>query len=296
MKSIAVIDVGGSSIKFGTWNGTSLTKLNAWPTPSDLDGFYQLLHTQVEQIKQSWPIVGVGISIPGSVNKQSGQIEGSSALDYIHFFDIHSALVQLFGLPVTLENDANCAALAEVTDGAGRDVSNMLFMVIGTGIGGAVIVDNHIWHGKHLFGGEFGYMLIDESHILSELGSPVKVARRYTKARNDGHKYSGKQVFELADRGDQLAIKQVDTMYSALGRALFNLQYSFDPEKIVIGGAISNNPELIERLYEKVAECRATSKIGLIMPDLAKCQYTDAANLRGAAVDFEKTYPHLVNV
>lgn len=295
MTAIALIDIGGSSIKFGTWDGQQLHKDTSHPTPATRDEFEALLKQQVSALQRSHTIVGVGISIPGAVNKQTGYVEGKSAIDYIHGFNMHARMTQLLQLPVTLENDANCAALAELKDGAAQDVSNLLFMIIGTGVGGAVITDNHIWHGKHLFGGEFGYMLVDDTHILSDFGSPVKVARHYTKKRHDGHIYDGQTVFALADQGDQLAIQEVDRFYNVLGRAIFNLQYSFDPEKIVIGGGVSNNPQLLPRLNQVVEACRQASKIGTIMPQLVTCAYTANANLRGAAVDFSSSYPDLVD-
>lgn len=295
MSKIALIDVGGTSIKFGTWDGHELAKTGQSTTPATLTEFYQVLQMHVNLLQHRTPIAGVGISIPGSVNKQTGQIEGKSAIDYIHGFDIQSALTQQLHLPVTLENDANCAALAELTDGAGQDVSNLLFMIIGTGVGGAVIIDNHIWHGKHLFGGEFGYMLVDDHHILSDIASPVKVARHFTKRQADGHVYNGKEVFDLAASDHPLAKQEVDRFYRVLARAIFNLQYSFDPERIVIGGAVSNNPELLPRLNQEVAACRDASKIGTILPSLTTCTYTDAANLRGAAVDFLTTYPNALH-
>lgn len=286
MNAIALIDIGGSSIKFGSWDGHNLTRSNSVTTPSTIHAFYQVLTDQVNSLKEHADIVGVAISSPGAVNKQTGQIEGSSAIKYIHFFNIQKKLAKLFDLPVTIENDANCAALAEVADGAAQGLDNLLFIVIGTGIGGAVIVNGRVWHGAHLFGGEFGYMMADQEHILSELASPVKVAKRYTDQINDGHLYNGKEVLELADQGDSIAKKEVKTMYDALGKAIYNLQYSFDPEVIVLGGAISNNQELIPKLTASVDAWRKKAKISTIMPTLVTCQYTDAANLRGAAVDF----------
>ncbi|CUS27058.1 sugar kinase and transcription regulator [Paucilactobacillus oligofermentans DSM 15707 = LMG 22743] len=294
MKKIALIDVGGTSIKFGTWDGTNLKKYNSEATPDNLEDFYKVLKIHVASLRDQAQIVGVGISIPGAVNKQTGQIEGTSALNYIHYFNIKAELERQLGLSVTIENDANCAALAEVTDGAGKDVNNLLFIVLGTGVGGAVIFDNHIWHGKHLLGGEFGYMLVDNSHILSDVGSPVKVGQKFTKEKNNGQVYEGKEVFDLAEQGDLLAKKEVDYFYRTLARVIFNLQYSFDPEKIIIGGGISNNDHLISNLNREIELCQQQSKIGVITPNLVVCKYTDAANLRGAAVDFITTYPDAI--
>lgn len=290
-QTIGLIDVGGTSIKLGVWTNGAVSNYPAIPTPATLDEFYTVLTSAVEQMKTEHGITGVGISSPGAVNKATGQIEGASAIPYIHYFDIHAALVEKFGLPVTIENDANCAALAEVAAGAGKDVDNLIFMIIGTGIGGAIIEHKQVEHGAHLFGGELGYMLIDDQHTLSELGSPVRVGDRYTQRVNDGQTYSGKTVFELADQGNADAQAEVQTMYAALAKAIYNLQYSFDPEKIVLGGAVSNNPELIPGVLKEIKKIRQIVTIAPFDPDVVPCDFTDGANLRGAAVDFMNTYP-----
>ena len=100
---------------------------------------------------------GVAISAPGAVDDKKGIIGGCSAVPYIHDFFIQKELETLFELPVSLENDVNCAALAEVFKGAAKDVDHALFIVIGTGIGGAIIQNRKLHKGRNLFGGEFGF-------------------------------------------------------------------------------------------------------------------------------------------
>lgn len=106
-------------------------------------------------------------------------------------------------VPVTIENDANCADLEECQFVASCDGDSMLMLVIGSGIVGAVIFNNHIWHGAHLSGGEFGYMMAqhpaDDGLTLSNMCSPVSVAQNFSKKA--GHQYSGKEVFDLAVDG-----------------------------------------------------------------------------------------------
>ena len=93
----------------------------------------------VEQAKKEHIIQGVAISSPGAVNKNTGVIEGASALPYIHGFNIQSELETLFALPVSIENDANCAALAEVAFGAAKGCTTALLLVLGTGVGLSLI-------------------------------------------------------------------------------------------------------------------------------------------------------------
>ncbi|APX71302.1 ROK family protein [Companilactobacillus allii] len=291
MKNLGLIDIGGTSIKFAMWQDNKLKKLKSIPTPSTLGEFYNELVDKVNQMKQTASIVGVGISSPGAVNKKSGVIEGASALPYIHNFKIQQALEEKFGLPVSIENDANCAALAELDSGAGKDVDSLIFLIIGTGVGGSVIINHKIWHGAHLFGGEFGFMLSDNENTLSNLGTPVNVANRYNAASDPISNYSGKEVFDLANNGDKRAQQEVQTMYYSLAKGIYNLQYSFDPELVVLGGAVSNNPDLLPSVDKEIEKIRDIVEIASIKPKVVACHYTDEANLRGAVVDFLQTYP-----
>jgi len=290
MQPLGLIDIGGTSIKFAVWDGQALKAHHALPTPTTKAAFFELVTHEVAEMKQQWPLVGVAISSPGAVNKLTGVVEGASAIPYIHNFPIQSELAEKFGLPVSMENDANSAALAELASGAGKDVDSLVFLVIGTGVGGSVIFNHHIWHGAHLFGGEFGFMLMNDQGTLSELGTAPAAVNRYLKANPTAKKLSGKDLFDLAAQGDAAATKEVDTLYHALALGIYNLQYSFDPEKVVIGGAISNNPQLIPGIEREIEKIRAQVKIASIKPNVVTCQYHDEANLRGAVVDFEQTY------
>jgi len=283
MSNLGLIDIGGTSIKFAVMKDNELKKMEPVKTPKTIEEFYGDLTKKVQQMKFEYQIVGVGISSPGAVNKKSGVIEGASAIPYIHNFEIQQELVKRFELPVSIENDANCAALAELDSGAGKNVDSLLFLIIGTGVGGSVIINHKIWHGAHLFGGEFGFTLSDNEKTLSNLGTSVGVAERYNLNSSPVTNYSGKEVFDLAAKGDSRAQKEIRTMYYALAKGIYNLQYSFDPELIVLGGAVSNNPDLIPNIDTEIKQIRDIVKIASIEPKVVPCKFTDEANLRGAA-------------
>lgn len=285
MKNLAVIDIGGTSIKFGAWVNDELITLGSEPTPDNIASFYKILKYRVDEIKAAYAdISGVAISSPGAVNKEARQIDGASAIPYIHGFPIFEQLETLFDLPVSIENDANCAALAEVANGAGKDSKNVLFLVLGTGIGGAIIFDGKIFHGSHLYGGEFGFMLVNDHETLSEACSPVNLARKYNEITGEG--LTGKEVFDLADQGNQIAYELREKMLKSLAVAIYNLQYSYDPEKFILGGGVSNNPRLLPLLKKKIHEVVASVPIAEIEPEVELCQFKSNANLYGAVVDF----------
>ncbi|CCI86306.1 ROK family protein [Lactobacillus gigeriorum] len=285
MKNLAVIDIGGTSIKFGAWVNNELITLGSEPTPDNIASFYKILKHRVDEIKATYAdISGVAISSPGAVNKEARQIDGASAIRYIHGFPIFEQLETLFDLPVSIENDANCAALAEVANGAGKDNKNVLFLVLGTGIGGAIIIDGKIFHGSHLYGGEFGFMLVNDHETLSEACSPVNLARKYNEITGEG--LTGKEVFDLADQGNQIAYELREKMLKSLAVSIYNLQYSYDPEKFILGGGVSNNPRLLPLLKKKIHEMVASVPIAEIEPEVELCQFKSNANLYGAVVDF----------
>ncbi|MQS76869.1 ROK family protein [Lactobacillus halodurans] len=288
MEDLGLIDIGGTSIKFGVLVNEELKRMDSIKTPENLEDFYKELTTKVNEMKNNYPIAGVGISSPDAVNKKTGIVEGISAISYIHNFKIQPELSKRFDLPVSMENDANCAALAEVKYGAGKNVNNLLFLIIGTGVGGSFIVNRKIIHGAHLFGGEFGFTLNSEDKTLSELGTSVGVANRYNEQSDTN--YTGKEVFDLAKKGDKLAQKEVQIMYHALAKGIYNLQYSFDPELIVLGGAVSNNPDLLPGVKNEIEKIRKTVEIAPFSPKVVLCKYTNESNLLGAAVDFHQTY------
>lgn len=283
--NLAAIDIGGTTIKIATWKDNQLQDKHAIDTPKDLNGFYKALTEEVNKIKKDTKIEGVAISSPGAVNKKTGIIGGSSAIPYIHNFKIVDELEKRFGLPVSVENDANSAALGELAEGSGKGCDSMAFFVIGTGIGGALIINQKVWHGAHLFGGEFGYMIMG-AHTLSELASPVAMANCYNE--RTGKHLDGKTIFELADKDDPVASDERQTLIHALAVAIYNIQHSFDPEKIVLGGGISNNPELIPLLNKEIDRLRDGLDLVTLKPDIVLCKLKSDDNLRGAVADFEQ--------
>lgn len=205
--NLIAIDIGGTTIKIATWINKKIKMVFTIDTPDNLDTFYEELTDAVNEIKAKNKINGVAISSLGAVNKKTGVIEGASALPYIHNFKIVPELEKKFGLPVSIENDANCAALAE-----------------------------------------------------------------------------------LADTDDVVAQEERGKLIHALATAIYNIQHSFDPEKIIIDGGISQNSELVPLLSDAVDKIRNNLGIATIKPNLDICTLKNEANLRGAVADFEKEH------
>ncbi|MGL4521898.1 MAG: ROK family protein, partial [Bacilli bacterium] len=223
----------------------------------------------------------------GAVNNATGFIEGASAVPYIHGPNIREAMESAFGMRVAMENDANCAALAEVWKGAASDVDDAMFLVCGTGIGGAVIKNRKLHVGKHLHGGEFGYLLMDwrgdTLRNWSAAGSTNALVGHAAELLGvDKASLNGEQVFRQADEGNVECQTAIANFYETMCVGIFNLQYIYDPECIVIGGAISARVDLIEQLDVYMDKLLDRVKIAHVKPVLRKCKFANDANLLGA--------------
>lgn len=289
--SLLTFDIGGTSVKYGIWSDDQLSEKQSFPVPDNWDEMKAELNKVKSQFENQFDLEGVALSAPGAVNQIDRRIEGISAIPYIHHFPIYDELEELFGLPVALENDANCAALAEVWKGAAKDNKNVLFVVIGTGIGGSVIVDKEVQHGAHLFGGEFGIMLLNEKETFSQLGTTVALARRYNERMDmTAIPVDGRTVFDLAERGDEAAAEEVKKFYRYLSMGLFNLTYAFDPEVILIGGGVSSRPDLLEKLNAEIEILMKELELDIFRPVLDVCAYKNDANLIGAVYNFKSKH------
>lgn len=278
-----VIDIGGTSIKYSLFNQDSLSEVSQVQTPKT----WQEMTVIFEQIKLTYAsvydkVTTVNVSVPGVPNKETGKIDGASSLHYLHEVDFISELSSLFERTIKFENDANCASLAELHLGAGKNSQNMLFLVVGTGIGGTVIYDRQIKTGSHNFAGEFGMMLVDGRNEWAILGSAVHMARSLSKEL--GYEVTGEEAFELAKKGNVQAEKAVENLYFYLALGIYNLQYILDPEVIIIGGGISKNPELIDNINQQLEKIMSFGQRSPLFPKVTVCSFGNDANLIGAAM------------
>lgn len=283
--AILSFDIGGSSVKYAVIEKTGkILAKGKKTTPQEKEEFFRLIENVAASYRRAYTIEGAGFSFPGAVDDVSGVIGGSSALPYIHDFPIRQELERRLSLSAALENDANCAALGESWLGVGKEHEDLVFLFIGTGIGGAVVKGKRIHHGKHLHGGEFGYMVSDASHrILSETGSTRVLAERVADAKGlPREEMDGRKAFALADAGDADALQAVSAMYEALAMAIYNLQYAIDPEIFVLGGAVSERPGFAEEIGKRVDVILKDVGVARIRPIIRPAQFGNDANLLGA--------------
>jgi len=296
MKNYMVFDIGGTSVKCSvlTEAGDILTQ-HRINIAKDIKGFFDGLVRVTNENKEQYVIQGIAISAPGAVDSDTGIIGGASAIPYIHGPNFKEVLFERTGLNTEIENDANCAALGECWLGAAREEKDSAFVVCGTGIGGAIVKDNIIHKGIHKHGGEFGYCIVDLERnngdynylTWSNVGSTVALARNVAIRKGVAiDEVDGYKAFELYKQGDSIALEEVDKYFTYMAVGIYNIQYTYDPEVIILGGAICEREDYIKSIDNKLTEIMNKKTDGKIKPLIRKCQFGNDANKIGALYNF----------
>lgn len=297
MNNYMVYDIGGSSVKWSVMTeGGEILKSGKLSIAETVEGFFKILGDTANEAKGEFDVKGIAISSPGAVDSETGIVGGASAIPYIHGPNFKDILFEATGLTVEIENDANCAALGECWLGAAKDENDSAFVVCGTGIGGALVKDKKVHKGINKHGGEFGICIVDvltdedgnyKYLTWSNVGSTAALARRIARRKGISEsEMDGLKAFELYENNDDIAIEEVNTYFRYMAIGIYNIQYTYDPEVIVLGGAICEREGFLEAINKKLDEIMAVNVDGTIRPNIKKCQYGNDANKLGALYNF----------
>lgn len=290
--SYIAFDIGGTMIKYGIVTSDNLIiKENQVPTYAERGGYsiitrvIELAQTLLEEDDQH--IEGIAIATAGQVNPYTGEIlYASDAIPNYRHLNIVELIQEKINLPVTVENDVNCALLAELE--AEQQGVTALFTV-GTGIGGAVAIDNHIVHGKCFSAGEIGYLPMLSS-TFQELASTRALIRSVEKhLGKEG--LTGIEVFELAKENQEIDTI-IDRFFDILAQGLSAPILLLSCQRIILGGAILNQETFIIRLTEKLALYIPEHILSQI--NLSRTKYKNNSGMIGA-VKWYKQYRSLTN-
>lgn len=295
MRNFMVFDIGGSSTKWSILDEVGEFKESGkFGCPSTAEEFFSELIKITNEMKVKYDVTGIAISAPGAVDSETGVIGGLSAIPYIHGPNFKEVLKKTTNLDVEIENDANCAALGECWLGAGKENKDLAFVVCGTGIGGAIVKDKKIHGGIHKHGGEFGYCSViceldgePKFTSWSKSGSTTALAKKVAKLKGlEEGSLDGFEVFELCSKGDEIALKEVNKYYFIMAVGIYNIQYTFDPEVIILGGAISERKEYVDEINKRLDILMNNHLEGTIKPVLKTCRYGNDANKLGALCNY----------
>lgn len=304
MKKYLSLDVGGTNVKYGilTEKGDILFK-DKFPTEKNKTSFLRSIEILVNKYKVEENIQGIALSMPGVIDTKRGHLVTAGALFELYNFPLKAELEKLTGLPVSVENDVNCVALAEKWLGNGKDSENFICIAIGTGIGGAIIINNRLYSGHRFGAGEFGFMLTngikEKDARLSTLSLTSSVEAgligAYKREANI-EKITGEEVFEKYEANEEIAIKVFKNFYENLSVGIFNLIYSIDPEKVLIGGAISENKRVIKELNEYVLNIKNAHRdmANLELAKIEPCKFNNDSGIIGALYNYLSTEKNII--
>lgn len=256
MKEYICIDIGGTSIKYGMVreDGTFLAT-GEMPTEAMQyggPGIMEKAKKIVEAYKAEYHPEGICVSTAGMVDCEQGKITYAAPLipDYTGT-EIKKTLEKLYGIPCEVENDVNCAGLAEHFAGASRGSRISVCLTIGTGIGGAIIIDGKVFHGFSGSGCEVGYMHLPGGEF-QDLGASSVLVKKTAEYKNmDPAEINGKYVFEQARQGDEDCIRAIREMCEVLGMGIANICYVVNPEVVVLGGGIMAQKEYLKDMLRE---------------------------------------------
>lgn len=291
MKKYIAFDVGGTKIKHGILNekGDIIEKGKYNTKYKQLDEFVDMMKKVIKQYTSKYDIEGIAISLPGFIDYNTGYSVKAGAIECLNGKNLKEILEKELNIPVEIENDANCAGLAEKFNGNAVGCNDFICMTVGTGIGGAVIVDGNIVHGHDFRGGELGFMVNNDDKLMmnenSSTGTLVKEYKKYKKI-DEECLVEGYEVFKEAEK-DENVNKMIENLFDRISRGIFNLAVILDPEKILLGGGISEREGFIEKIEEKLYGYKEWKNVKV---DIGLCKHGNDAGLIGAVYNFIKRH------
>lgn len=287
---LLVIDIGGTAIKYACCDleGT-VDQHGELPTNiKDYEGFLQTITTLYEGMSD---MEGIAISMPGLLHSEEGYVVTGGALPFNAGQYVASDLMERCHVHVSIQNDGKCAALAELWKGSLKDHSHGIVFVIGTGIGGGIVIDHKLYTGANAFAGELSFLLHGEcsmEHCLGATGSVHSMLLPYQKLT--GSSVDGRGFFAAVHAGDERAIDILHDYAKRMALQFFNLQAMYDPEVIAIGGGISAQDILLTTLQEALEQLYQQIPFAIPHAKLVRCTYGNHANLVGAIYQYRKLY------
>lgn len=284
------VDIGGTFIKIGivTSDG-KVVKRDKLVSTNNLGDIISKIKRYLNQQVEAKSIQGVGISLPGVISND-GTMQTAGSLKELIGKNVKQIVCDSLNLPVEIITDSKAVALAENWKGAGMPFKNFVCVTLGSAVGGAIVIDNQLYWGLGGLAGEFGVSLMDRQDVNYKLDSTSLHAgvvgglcRKYSLATkteiNDAE-----VIFNLADKGDLLANKFVDEFYDDVSRLLVNISVIVAPEAILIGGGVSANSMVLNKIQESFHMIKKRYPVLSLLqtPEILPCKFANDAGLIGA--------------
>ncbi len=289
------IDLGGTKIEAVALDATGeIVARRRTPTPAhDYDSILRAIAVLVHEIElEQGRRASVGVATPGAISPRSGLIKNSNTTG-LNGRPLDRDLAALLERPVRIENDANCFALSEAADGAAADSPVVFGVILGTGVGGGLVVDRRAIAGPNKIAGEWGHNPLPwmrgeeypgrrcycghDGCVETFLSGPALAYDFFTRS---GKKLQAFEIATLATEGDALALECLDIYSDRLARALASVVNLLDPDAIVLGGGVSNVTHIYEGLRQRVEHYAVTDALDT---KIVQNLHGDSSGVRGAA-------------
>ena len=245
-KAILGLDIGGTGIKGGVLVNGHLEDIRSIPTPAQESKEF-ILNTISDFIKtyEHHDFVGIGIGIPGLVDAREGVVLGLANIPSFQHVELKKYLTEIFHKPVFINNDANCFAIGVHKYGVGRPFKNLVGITLGTGTGGGIVINGHLYSGVFSAAGEWcSAPYLDKNYEYYCSG----------KFFHNFYQNKPKTLAKLALAGDEEAQKAFDEFGHHLGELLKMILYSLAPEAIILGGSIRKSFPLFKNSLYKTLQ------------------------------------------
>jgi fructokinase len=288
------IDLGGTKIEVIALDqsGAELFRRRA-ETPRDYAGTLEAIKALVEIADEHTGDRGrVGIGMPGTISPITGLVKNANST-WLIGHPLDRDLEDLLGRPVRLMNDANCFALSEAIDGAGRDAKIVFGVILGTGVGGGIVVDKQVLEGAQKICGEWGHNSLPRLTDRERPG-PLCYCGRHGCIETflsgpgmqrdheavTGVALSTHEIVSSANDGDTSAVATIERYVERLGRALATIVNILDPDAVVLGGGMSQLPDLADRAQGAIKPHVFTDEV---TTRILQNVHGDSSGVRGAA-------------
>jgi len=290
VRKILTIDVGGTFTKYAVMMGMRTFKITVHgKTPTIKKNHAEFMEGLADIFNAHDDVEGIGISMPGLIDTDKGICISSEPFKFANGHNIAEELKAMCGVPATVENDANCAALAEIKSGCLTDVKDAFVLVFGTAVGGAFIRNREIYRGAHNCAGEVSFTLKSPVCVMNEKNfyvndiSALAFQKICAKVLNmPPEEITGEMIFDLIDENDDDMLDALYKFAHGVAVKIFNLQMLFDPERFALGGGISERQSFIAAVHDKLNELCEKVPDYLPRPEVVACKYQNDANLFGA--------------
>ena len=279
------IDVGGTSIKYTiTDRNAKITKINEIKTIKEPGKLFESLDEIIRP--HLTRIEGIALSFPGKINVKNGTVDIIATFPWICDMPLKSMLEEKYNLPVWIENDGKCAALAELWKGNLTGVENGMVIGLGTETAGGIILNGKLYRGSNESAGEISSILSDFKNLdTNKRFGKIAGHKNLTAAYNED--ITTYELFERYNNGDERARKAVKDYSRTIAAGIVTVQAVLDVEKVYIGGGISAQDALIHEIKASTHEFfKAKSSEAINEPAIERCRFKNASGCVGALYNF----------